>query len=497
MYSTLVLVGLAALSADLAPARVVAPVQAASLEGMAAIHSKLQRAIDDNRYDDALLFAKALTVHPDFMDLPPEGQATIHFLVGVLHLQAGRPAAALPSLTLATESPGATLAQWKMRLDAASAARDRDETARILAVMLERFPEAKDELFDDFVLQMAGSPEVDRDAAFELRLAMLRSGWSHDEDSWIWVKLVDDLIARGRGAEAEPVIARVTAPPDRLQLFALRRYDGVRPADATFDVGTAYAADLELDRTRAEAPGATIEHRNAYVTALRMRGRLDEALVLADSIVAAPPPDAEEEPEGESHLTWAMGTRSYILLALGRHDEAVEQARAAALRNEYDQPNISQTINLGGILLRLERYSEARDVVAGIEAGSVSAYGLMQALKVRACAAHSLSDDVTATALFARLDAGWRDAPSATYAALACRGDEDGMARLLMEMLADPEHQEIGVAYMHRYLPWAPVSSFDRRMLEHHFRVIARAEVIAARDRVARVYDIPLVNVPI
>lgn len=497
MYSTLVLVGLAALSAGLAPARVIAPVQAVAVEGMAAIHSKLQHAIDDDRYDDALVFAKALTVHPDFVGLPREGQATIHYLVGVLHLQAGRPAAALPSLTLATESPGATLAQWMMRLDASSAARDRDGTARILAVMLARFPEAKDELFDDFVLQMAGSPEVDREAAFELRLALLRSGWSHDEDSWIWVKLVDDLIARERGAEAEPVIARVTAAPNRLQLFAMRRYDAVRPADATFDVATAYAADLELDRTRAEAPGATIEDRNAYVMALRARGRFDEALVLADPIVAAPLPDAELEPEAASHLTWAMDTRAHILVALGRHDEAVEQARAAALRTEYGQPNVSQTINLGGILLRLERYSEARDVVAGIEAGQVSAYGLMQALQVRACAAHSLSDDATATALFARLDAGWRDAPTATYAALACRGDEDGMARLLVEMLADPEHQEIGVAYMHRYLPSAPVSSFDRRMFGHHFRVIARAEVMAARDLVARVYDVPLVNVPI
>ncbi len=497
MYSTLVLVGLAALSADLAPARVTAPVQAASINDMAAISDKLQRAIDDDRYDDALVFAKALSVHPGFVDLPPEGQATIHYLVGVLHLQAGRPAAALPFLTLATESPGGTLAQWMMRLDANSAARDRDGTARILAVMLARFPEAKDELFDDFVLQMAGSPEVDREVAFELRLALLRSGWSHDEDSWIWVKLVDDLLMRGRGAETEPVIARITAPPNRLQLFAMRRYDAVRPADATFDVEAAYAADLEMNRTRAEAPGATIEDRNTYVMALRARGRLDEALVLADAIMATPPPDAEAEPEAESDLTWAMDSRAHILVALGRHDEAVEQARAAALRGEYGRPNVSQTINLGGILLRLERYSEARDAVAAIEAGQVSSYGLMQALQIRACAAHSQSDDETARALFTRLDAEWRNAPNATYAALACRGHEDGMARLLVEMLADPEHQEIGVAYMHRYLPSVPVSSFDRRMSEHHFQVIARPEVVAARDQVARVYDIPLANVPI
>lgn len=497
MYSTLVLVGLAALSADLAPARVTAPVQSAAFEDMAAISDKLQRAIDDDRYDDALVLAKALAVHPAFIDLPPQGQASVHYLVGVLHLEAGRPAAALPSLRLATDTPGATLSQWMMRLQATSALQEVTEVARTLVVILDRFPEAKDELFDDFVLQMAGSPEVDRDAAFELRLALLRSGWGHDEDSWIWVKLVDDLIARERGAETGPVIDRVTAAPNRLQLFAMRRYDDVRPADATFDVGTAYAADLELYRTRAGAAGATIEDRTAYVSALRSRGRFDEALALSDSILAAPLPDAEAEPEAESDLTWAMDSRAYVLMALGRHDEAVEQARTAALRTEYGRPNVSQTINLGGILLRLGRHAEARDAVASINADQVSGYGLMQALKIRACAAHSLSDEATATALFTQLDTDWRDAPTATYAALACRGDEDGMARLLVEMLADPEHQEIGVAYMHRYLAAAPVSAFDQRLSGHHFRVIVRPEVVAARDLVARAYDVPLIDVPI
>lgn len=495
MFSTLVLVGIAALLADLAPARVGAPVQTAAIDDMAAIYRKLQSAIDDHRHDDALVFAKTMIAHPGFADLPPERQGLVHYLVGVLLVEAGRPAAALPSLTLATESPGATRQHWMTRLGATSAVRDRDGTARVMAVMLTRFPEAKDELFDDFVLQMAGSPEVDAEAAFELRLALLRSGWSHNEDSWIWVKLVDDLMARGRGAETGAVIARVTAPANRMQLFAMRRYDAVRPADAIFDIGPAYAADLELDRTRAEASGATIEDRNTYVMALRARGRFDEALVLADKILAAPPPDAEAEPEAESDLTWAMDTRAHILLALGRHDEAIEQARTAAARTEYGQPNVSQTINLGGALLRLERYAEARDTVVSIEADQVSAYGLMQALQIRACAARALSDHDTAADLFARLDAEWRNAPNAAYAALACRGDEDGMARLLVEMLADPEHQEIGVAYMHRYLDSTPVSDFDRDMTERHFRVIARPEVVAARDAVARVYDIPIVNV--
>lgn len=497
MYSTFVLMGLAALTGDLAPAAVHAPVQTAAMEDLAAISGKLTRAIEDERYDDALVFAKALSAHPDFAGLPPERQSAIQYFIGIVLLNAERPAAALPYLVVVTDAPGATLAQWNMRLQATSTLADHDETARTMTVMLRRFPEAESGFHDDFVQQMAGSPQLDRDVAFELRLALLQSGWSHDSDSWIWVKLIDDLIARGRSAEAAPVIARVTAPANRMQLFSMRRYDAIRPADATFDIDTAYAADLERLRTRAETTGATIEDRDAYVAALRGRGRLEEALTLADGIVTDPLPDAEADPDAESDLTWAMNTRASVLMSLGRHDEAIEQARAAALRTEYGRPNVSQTINLGSMLLRLERFSEALEAVAAIEGGQVSGFGLMLTLKIRACAAHALSDEATAATLFERLEAEWRDAPSATYAALACRGDEDGMARLLVEMLADPEHQEIGVAYMHRYLEPTPISAFERLMFERHHRVVSRTEVIAARDQVARVYDIPIVDQPL
>ena len=71
------------------------------------------------------------------------------------------------------------------------------------------------------------------------------------------------------------------------------------------------------------------------------------------------------------------------------------------------------------------------------------------------------------------------------------------MARLMIEMLADARHQETGVAYMHRYLDSTPVSDFERRMTARHFAVIARPEVEAARDAVARDYDIPVINLPL
>lgn len=501
MCSAIAFLGLVVLSADLAPApptglHATLP-QAVSAESMASIHDKLQRAIENTRYDDALVFAKALTVHPDFAGVPAEQQARVHYLVGVLHLEAGRPAAALPYLTLATERPDATLQQWTTRLNATNDLQDLDQSARVLAAILTRFPEARDQIFDDYIIGLAGSPEIDRDAAFELRLALLRSGWRHNDDSWIWVKLVDDLMARGRGDETGPVIERVTAAANRMQLFAMRRYDAVRPADVAFDIDAAYAADLELHRGRAEAPGATVEDRSAYVSALRARGRFAEALGLADEILTAPMLDTDADPEAESHLTWVMGSRAYTLMALGRHDEAIEQARAAALRTEYGRPNVSQTINLGGMLIRLERYAEARDVVAAVPEDQVSAYGRMQALWIRACASHALSDDASASPMFTRLDADWRDAPNATYAALACRGDVDGMARLMIEMLADAEHQETGVAYMHGYLDFTPVSDFDRRMKALHFEVIALPEVVAARDAVARTYDIPIIDIPL
>lgn len=494
MYGALVLLGLAAFSADIAPPAVRPLLSLQEGESLENLHAKMQRAIEAGRYEEALVSAKALAAHPELVDLPEEGRHAIDYLIGVLQLQLGRPGLALDPLVRATEWPGATREQWFMRLGAYGAARDIEGSARTLILLLDRFPGAAEELGGAYALQLAVGPEPDPDTAFKVRQALFDAGWRHDADSQVWMKLLDDLIARDRATEAGPVIARVAAPSAQLQLFALRRYDVVRAAPVDFDPVAAYASDLIVVQERANAETATVEQRSGLVSTLFSLGRFEEALAAADAILAAPPPSLEAEPEAETHLIWVMDTRARVLLLLGREEEAVEQQRAAAARLEFGQPNVSQVINLGWLSLRLDRPSDALAAVADISKDEVSRYGWMQTILVRGCAARGLSDAATAEPAFAQLDANWRDAPTAAYAASACRGDEDGMARVLVHMLSDPEHANVGVALLHDYLDTGDVTPFDRRLAALHHRVAARPEVVSARDQVGRGFAVPTIG---
>lgn len=485
------LLGLAALSGDLSssPAAdpTIAPLQ--QQDSMASIRAKLGAAIDQERFEEALLLTKALLAHPDSARLTEAERRPVLWLQALLSLQLGRPAVAIPVLETITASPDATLEQWTALLDANSQSRNYNGAAVALTQILRRFPSSADDFYDLFVIQLSMSPDLQSDVGFNLREALHQSGWVNEDASWVWLKLVDDYIDRGRPAEAGPVVARVTSPPARLQLFSMRRYDSVRPEGAALNIESAWTGEITLARKAADKADATIEARNRLASALFATDRLDEALTIAEAVIAAPTPEADTE--GAEDYTWTLNTRSRVLMAMGRFDEAVAQQQAAAARSEFGTPNVSQQINLGWTYLRLDRPREAYETVKDIEVErSLSAYGKMQAWQVRACAARGSGDIAAAEAAETLIAEHWRDAPVAAYETQACRGDEDAMARVLVEALGDPETASSVVNIMHAYLDREP-TDWDRRMAAMHYRVVARPEVVAARDAVGRAFSVP------
>lgn len=491
MSVAIALLGLAALSGDLsAPVPAdptgVRPLQQDSWE---SLREKLGLAIEQERFEDALLLTKALLAHPDSADLPATDRRPFLWLQSLLNMQLGRPALAVPALEAMTAEPDATREQWTTLLDAYSQTRNLNGAARTLTEILKRYPSAASDFYDLFVLQLAGSPDVEPDVGFALREALHQSGWVNEDASWVWLKLVDDYIDRDRLADATPVVARVTSPSARLQLFAMRRYDPVRPAGASLDIDAAWAGEITLARKEAGKPEATVEARNRLASDLFATDRLDEALAVVDAVLAAPEPPADTPAADD--FTWALNTRSRILMALNRGDEAVAQQQAAAARPEFGKPNVSQQINLGWTLLRLDRPQEAFDAVKDIDIeGSLSPFGKMQAWQVRACAARGAGNVVDAEAAEALITEHWNDAPIAAYEAAACREDEADMARILILALEDPESAPHIVELMHAYLDREP-TAWDRRMAALHYRVVARPEVVAARDAVGRAFTVP------
>ncbi|MDQ8029885.1 MAG: hypothetical protein REJ23_14255 [Brevundimonas sp.] len=497
MFNTLALLALAVAPGDIGSATVLTDFGASrpiaiAQDSLPALQEKFTRALQQERTEEALGHVKAILGHPDFARAPEQRRLSALYLAGLLNLELGRHAAAAPYLVEATSVPGATQEQWFYRLQAQAGAGDLSAAAASLTIMLDRFPGVLDDLSDRYVAQLVHSSELDDDTAFRLRSALYEANWDYEFADWIWVSLINDLVKRDRGAEAAPMVARVSLPDARLQLFSLHRYDAIRPADATLDLQRLYASSLELQRKAVEKPDAALSDFVAYAGGLSERAQFEQALAIADAALARPAPEADSE--DAEQLTWIMDIRSRALMALGRPDEALAQMQAAMARSEGGVPNVSQTINLGWLYMRMGRNAEAVEAVSEVTEGAVSPYGMMQALQVRACAAAAMGDEATAAPAFAHLAENWKDASAAAYGALACRGDEEGMAALMIARLTDPKTADDTLQALHTYIDTPNMTAFDIRLSEVHRRVIARPEVIAARDAVGQVYEVPTIG---
>ena len=496
MFTTLVLLGLA-LSAEPAPPSAPVPASAqhsGEAPSWMVLRDKLERALQQQRFDEALVHAKAMTADPEYAHFTDAEKRDLTYLIGVLNLQLARPGAALPYLEEVTRSPDATSEQWVMLLDAYAAGEKIDDAARTMTTVVQRFPEARDALTVDFRAQFALHPGVDEEVAFGLRQALYRADWRYDHVSWVWLKLIDDLLERGRLDEARPIYGNVTEADARIQLLAMRRYDPLRPAGATTDLDSIFAAQIASDRKAASSPDASMSERSAYVQSLYALGRYDEAVAVADAAIAAPAPEADSEEAID--LNWIMDGRAYSLFALGRLDEALAQELIAVERPEYGGPNLSQAINLAWFYLRTDRLAEAKAVADPLIERDNGKYARMRVLHIRACVAHALNDSATVEAALTELRDNWKDSPSNYYDALACTGDEEAMAALILELLADPERQQYAVAWMHTYRDIGFQTDFERRISGHYDRVKARPDLVAARDQVAHGFDLPTIVGP-
>ena len=114
MYSSLFVMGLAALAGDLPPAAPPAPmqVQAPASESFAELNSKLRLALDRANHAETLIIVEAMIAHPDLPAQPEQQRRALQALAGVLHMEMERPEVALPWLIAATEGPDAPFDFW-------------------------------------------------------------------------------------------------------------------------------------------------------------------------------------------------------------------------------------------------------------------------------------------------------------------------------------------------------------------------------------------------
>jgi tetratricopeptide (TPR) repeat protein len=397
----------------------------------------------------------------------------------------------------------ATGDDWEIRLHAAYRLDDFADAVPTLTTMAARWPVNLANINEGAIFRVvreAGRLPQGQDKKLALLRALFAADWKPKDPftnaDALWLDLAALLLDRHARDEASRAVVRITAPGSMIIMQADRRFDALIAADpAHYDVMRAVHAAFERMRAAAAAAPDKLAGVNQLAYLLLFQMRYDEALALVDAALAkAANANTTRPPFSDfgDQINWAHDIRASALNFLGRHDEAVAAQRAAAGHSENDSINVSNAINLGGMLAGMARPREALEAVTKVMSGQASPYGVMQYQAVLACSYAQLGDAANLAKARAYVSAHVKDAPNAALTVALCANDADGAAALLVAALDDPQTRLPTLFLVQDFKTSPREGSFDRELRARQKAVIARADVQAAIARVGRVksYDL-------
>ncbi len=314
---------------------------------------------------------------------------------------------------------------------------------------------------------------------------------------WLWLASARMALDAGDTEHAGALVRRITSVKRLIQIRLDARFSAIVAADpARYDLKAAADRGLAKDRAVMDAHAELLQAVHETVTDLRALGRFDEALALAQ-----PPLDrAARAPKGKpaftdqaQHLNWITDDKGYILLEVGRVDEALAVERAAAALGEEGGKNVSQTINLAGFLNVADKPAEALKVLTPFDKSlTASPYGFAWVHAERACADEGLGRAADLAVELAWLAAHQTDNPSARLKALLCVGDLDGAAASVTADLQDPARRDNALIILCDFDVRPHHTARAALLASRLAAVAARPDVRAAIARVGRTEHIPL-----
>lgn len=326
--------------------------------------------------------------------------------------------------------------------------------------------------------------------------ALFRIGWPGGGDiegaDFLRTILIDSRLARGDNAGAAGLAASLTAPTAVLPVLLLRRYDNVLGADAD-RLSLLRSSVASYDRETAAAVGASPGLLNALYRARHLRsvGRDSEALALLMPFTR----DVGATVSADENGMWLVNDAVYILLALGRNNEAVAlMERLVALPVGNNQSLIGPYINHARILGKAGRHAEALAYARRIEqdhGALANDYGRTVLASTIICELAALGRADEARPLVARIEATGEIGHATLLRAHLCLNDMAAAEALVVRRLAGDDPQAVLLAFQtYEIAPERapdPDPEVDRLM-----SLRDRPAVRAAIERVGRIMSVPL-----
>lgn len=389
-----------------------------------------------------------------------------------------------------TEEPDAPPNAWGLRFAIDVDLKDTSDALHALEVTAERSGWTAVETYNDLALfRFRRLLEPDAGAGRRLLRLLDRVGWKPSgliaSPSALWKDLAQFDLEDGKAADATRVAKRITAPAVLFSMRLDRRFDPLVKADPNaFDVEKAAVATLE--RHRAQYADHPDQGEIAYeiIEDLRLLNRPEEALIFADQTLAKA--DVKDE-RGQDYHHWIEDRRAMVLADLGRFDEALAIEQKAASSAEHGAPNVSQRINLAGLLSMAGKSEDALQMLAPFGNGlTASPYGDMWVATERLCAANALGRDAVAKMALAFTAVHAADNKGARLKAQLCANDLAGARQTVVGWLENPADRQYALLQLCRFAPGAPPPPFQAELIRRFETVRTDPAVIAAVERVGR-----------
>lgn len=289
------------------------------------------------------------------------------------------------------------------------------------------------------------------------------------------------LVKAGRGAEVPPLLAAITHSEVLAEVLFDRRLKDLRPAD----IDLRKATEAELAVRHAAIPANPRSLRVVIYTAqtLRSLGRAQESLDTLKAIETQIDDAAAFDDFDQYRNWWWDGVaRSYE--ALGKFDDAIAAFQKGLVVSEDGAPNVSQTLNLAAMQLKLARYRDALVTASASDDPKFNAspYGQSVLRTIRACTYHHLDQAEKAQGDVDYLAAHEADNPDGLAAALMCRGESDKAAVSVIKRLDDPDGHARALLELSDYDPPVALPPNDLDEMSREI-LLARPDVQAAIKR--------------
>lgn len=319
-------------------------------------------------------------------------------------------------------------------------------------------------------------------------VALAKADWQPADRPDLREALAEDAAAplaqSGDLTDAQAMLARIGMPELLVEMATERRYAPLWPA---IEAKLGAHSEAAVDRFAAERLDAYANNpddaraRRDAVRADVMLGRFDDAIAAAAPVT---PADGIDEDDVAS-LRYA----AQALTATGDRAGAIARLRPVAkLDLDRNTEAVAAVVTLAELLSDAGRPADALAVARDADtrgADALSAWGHAWIARSEACALDALGRHDEARAATARLLVHPADNEAAAIEALLCGGRDGEAARLAIATLATPEGADrLTDQFQPVDADWASAPSPAHALWQ---RLLARADVRAAFDRVARI----------